>query len=458
MTPSSRPNLSKALICLSLALAAGAAGLLAGWARPEAGMAGILVLAAGLWITEAIPLFATSLVVVSLQMLLLANPGGWPGLGFPAGGGPTVSGLLARAADPILLLFFGGLVLARACANEGVDRSLSAVLMRPFQGGARRQVLGVLVMTAFLSMWMSNTATAALALALVAPLAAALPAGDSARKALYLAIPVGANLGGMGTPIASPPNALAAKFLAEAGQPISFGGWMRVSIPLIVILILLAWGLLCRWHVPKAGGSAPPPPLAVPPLTRRGWVVLGTLVATALLWLSEAWHGVPAPLVGMLPAVVLSAGGLITRRDVESMEWSVLILIAGGIALGAGLEASGLDRRLVGAMDGLPLPAEARGFAWVVLAGVLAVFMSNTAAANLVLPLAMAAAGAAAHPNLSATALPLTYAVATSMLLPGSTPPNALAYGSGAFSGRDLFRIGGALFATTLVVLALFFA
>jgi sodium-dependent dicarboxylate transporter 2/3/5 len=448
------PTVRRFVFCLAAALLATVGALAAGWPRPEAFMSGILVLAAGLWVSEAIPLFATALLVVSLQMLLLANPGGWPGLGFPAGNGPTVQGMLAKAADPIMLLFFGGLLLARACSNEGVDRVLSAWILHPFRGGPRRLLLGVLLMTAFLSMWMSNTATAALAVALVAPVAAALPPGDPGRKALYLAIPVGANVGGMGTPIASPPNALAAKFLAEAGHPISFAGWMAVSVPLMLLLLLLAWVLLARWHACAPGA----PPVALPerpPLTRRGQAVLGVLVLTVLLWLSEGWHGLPSTLVGMVPAVLLCVSGLIRRREVESLEWTVLILIAGGIALGSGLEASGLDRRLVGLMATLPLHGWTLDFAWAALAGCLGIFMSNTAATNLILPLAMASV-AAQHPEgLGVTALTITFAVATSMLLPGSTPPNALAYASGTFGGRDLLRIGAALFAFTLALLAL---
>ena len=115
-----------ALATTEAALASGA------MPREAAFMAGIFVLAALLWLTEALPLFATALLVVGLQLVLLANPGGWPGLGFESGASPGYREIVAAAADPVLLLFFGGFLLAQAAVKEGVDRSLSALLLRPF--------------------------------------------------------------------------------------------------------------------------------------------------------------------------------------------------------------------------------------------------------------------------------------------------------------------------------------
>ena len=121
-------------------------------------MSGIFLLAALLWVTEALPLFATSLLVIGLQLILLANPGGWPGLGFSQGESPGWRAIVGAAADPVLVLFFGGFLLARAAVKEGVDRAMSSVLLRPFGGQPRWILLGLMMVTALFSMWMSNTA------------------------------------------------------------------------------------------------------------------------------------------------------------------------------------------------------------------------------------------------------------------------------------------------------------
>lgn len=188
------------------------------WIPREASlMAGIFVLAALLWVTEALPLFATSLLVIGLQALLLANPGGWRGLGFETGEGPTYSEIFATAADPVLVLFFGSFVLSAAAVKEGVDRAMSALLLRPFGTAPARVLLGLMSITLLFGMWMSNTATATMMLAVIAPILAGLPAGEPFRKALILGIPFAANIGGISTPVASPPNAVAMGFLRESG-------------------------------------------------------------------------------------------------------------------------------------------------------------------------------------------------------------------------------------------------
>lgn len=434
-------------------------GLWMGWNREAAFMAGILVIAAVWWVTEAIPLHVTSLMIIALEILLLANPGKWPGLGFESGQGTTLDRLLAAAVDPILLLFFGGLVLARACVNEGVDRVLSSFLLRPFGQRPRFVLLGILLVTAFLSMWMSNTATAALVMTLVGPVAMRLAPKDPFRTALFLAVPVGANLGGMGTPIASPPNAIAVKYLSGAGISIGFGSWMVIAVPIMAVLLLFAWFMLWRWY----------PCTAIqvdllktrPQLTKRGRLVLLTFGVTVLLWLTEGWHGLPSSYVGLFPALVLAGVGIVSREDIQRLEWSVLILISGGIALGVGMQITGLDRQVVGWLPmGETTGPAILSLGMTSLALVLAVFMSNTAAANLVIPVAMASvvvatggvSNAASAGQIVQLGMSISLAVGGAMLLPSSTPPNAIAYASGEFSTKDLMRIGFVVATLTLIL------
>ncbi len=435
-------NLIKTLAVCIAAVGATAAGVEVGWPQEAAYMAGIFVAAALLWVTEALPLFATALLVVGLEILLLANPGGWPGLGFAQAPTPDYRAFLAPAADPILVLFFGGFLLARACVKEGVDRALAGLILRLFQGRPSLVMLGLMLVTALFSMWMSNTAATAMMITLVAPMVAQIPSGDPIRKGLVLAVPFAANIGGMGTPIASPPNAVAVGFLSSAGYEVSFLQWMLIAVPLTVGMLAVAWGVLRGLYPPATEGLTLRAEHRT--LGGRGLFVLGVLACTVGLWLTDRWHGLPAAVVALLPAIAFTATGVLDQADVDSLEWDILILIGGGIALGSGMQATGLDHIVVRAV---PLSGP------FVLAGVVAAtvlvstFMSNTAAANLFIPIGVSFATQAlgAGPGPIQMALSIALAASLSMALPVSTPPNAIAYASGELDTSDFVRAGGLL-------------
>ena len=447
------------------ALLAGAlllAGLTSAWLLREPGvpreaalMAGILALAALLWVTEAVPLFTTSLIVIGLQIILLANPGGWPGLGFASGASPSYRKILESAADPVLLLFFGGFLLSQAAVKEGVDRVMAGALLRPFGPRPRQALLGLLAVTMMFSMWMSNTATAMMMMALAAPMIEACPERDRFRRALLLAVAFGANIGGIGTPIASPPNAMALGFLRKTGQSVAFGSWMLLAIPLMCVLALLAWLLLWKMFTPSRPGLRFI--YCREKLTGRGWVVLGVFVLTALLWATDAWTGLPPAVVALAPAILLTAAGILSARDLGSIEWGILILVAGGISLGAGIQLTGLDQLLVRLLPVSQASGAALLAILVFATLVLGSFMSNTAAANLFLPIGMAAAQSGAS-SLSATqaALGIAFAASLSMTFPISTPPNAIAYARGELTVRDLALPALALSAAAALIIIFF--
>jgi solute carrier family 13 (sodium-dependent dicarboxylate transporter), member 2/3/5 len=408
--------------------------------RERVYMLGIFVLAALLWVTEALPLFATALVVIALQVILLANPAQWAGLGFEVGTGPTYQSILAAALDPVIVLFFGGFLLAQAAVKEGVDSAMASLILRPFGARPATVLLGVMLVTALFSMWMSNTATAAMMITLVVPMLFAVPSGDPFRKAMMLAVPFAANIGGMGTPIGTPPNAVAIGFLRKSGIPFSFVDWMLIAVPLMVVLLLITWLLLLLMYPARSTGLK----LVAErkPLTGRSMYVVFVFVVTVLLWLSEGWHGLPASVVALLPAVAFTAPGLLTHADVNRLDWNILILIAGGISLGAGVQMTGLDTTLVALLTrGSP------NFTWTVLAIMilwallLSTFMSNTAAANLLLPIGISfAVSMRAATNLPAIQAGISIALMASvaMALPISTPPNAIAYARGELTTRDM--------------------
>jgi sodium-dependent dicarboxylate transporter 2/3/5 len=413
-------------------------------------MAGIFIVAALLWVTEALPLFATALLVVGLEVLLLANPGGWAGLGFEQQPTPDYRVFLAPIADPIIILFFGGFLLARASVKEGVDRALAGIILRVFRGRPLFVMLGLMMATALFSMWMSNTAATAMMITLVGPMLAQISDEDRIRKGLVLAIPFAANIGGMGTPISSPPNAVAVGFLSSAGYDVTFLDWMLVAVPLAAVLLLAAWLLLWTLFSPHAED------LMLEPVEHRvdgrGLFVLGVIALTIGLWLTDRWHGLPTAVVALVPAIAFTATGLLDQNDVNSLEWNILILIAGGIALGVGMQRTGLDQVLV-----QQLPA---GGPFVLVGMILATllistFMSNTAAANLILPVGISFAASVGAANaLDPVQMGVSIALVASMAmgLPVSTPPNAIAYASGELAARD-FSLAGTLLGVLAAVL-----
>jgi sodium-dependent dicarboxylate transporter 2/3/5 len=341
----------------------------------------------------------------------------------------------------VLVLFFGGFVLARAAVKEGVDHAMSSLLLRPFGREPRWVLLGVMLVTLLFGMWMSNTAVTAMMLALVTPMLAALPPKEPFRKALVLCVPFTANISGMGTPISSPPNAVALGFLQKSDHSVAFLDWTLMAAPLTIGLTLFAWLVLWKFFAPVTAG------LTVryqsEKLTGRGWLVVVVFVVTVLLWMTDRWHGLPAAVVALLPAVVLTVTRVFTGEDLGQIQWSVLILIAGGISLGSGMQLTGLDQLVV---HWLPTGSGFGLLAALVLGTyIVGTFMSNTAAANLFLPVGLSAAavagsaGSELHPVHVAVSIAL--AASMSMALPVSTPPNAMAYARGEFETRDMVRV-----------------
>lgn len=416
-------------------------------------MAGIFVLAALLWVTEALPLFATALLVMGLEVILLANPGNWAGVGFASGASPDYRIFLAPMADPIIILFLGGFLMAQAAIKEGVDKAMAGVILRLFGGNPQMVMLGLMLVTAVFSMWMSNTATTAMMITLVVPMLGQLPSEDRIRKGLVLSIPFAANIGGMGTPIASPPNAVAVGFLEQSGFSVSFLDWMLIAVPLMVVLLFIGWVLLrVLFPAGSAGFTFAPVKQHV---TGRGWFVLGVMGVTILLWLSDAWHGLPTAVVALVPAIAYTASGILNRSDFNQLQWHVLILIAGGIALGLGMQQTGLDQVLIA-----QVPASgALALAGLVIATVvLSTFMSNTATSNLLLPIgvSLAVAGVGSNsPDPYQVGIGIALAASSAMALPISTPPNAIAYAHGDLDTRDMALAGSIMGGIALLLVVL---
>ncbi len=401
-------------------------------------MSGIFVLAGLLWVTEALPLFATAFVVISLEVILIANPGKWIFIG------PELSPIdykvfLNPLADPVIILFLGGFLLAQASVKEGIDKALASNLLKIFGNQPATVMLGLMMITAVFSMWMSNTATTAMMITLTVPLLSQVPDKDPFRKALVLSIPFAANVGGMGTPIASPPNAVAVGFLRSIGIEISFLNWMLIALPLVILMLFIAWAILWHYYKPKQSGMKLISESHK--IDSRGFYVMVIFTITIILWLSDQWHGLPTAVVALVPIVAFTATGIIRRRDINSLEWHILILIAGGIALGVGMKATGLDTIIV---DLIPQSPAVIFPILIVATILLSTFMSNTAASNLLIPLGISFAAALGSERLSLEiGIGVALAASMAMSLPISTPPNAIAYARGILTSKDFVFAGG---------------
>lgn len=408
----------------------------------------IFLLAAFCWILEPIPIFATSVLIIALELVMLSNKG----LSFFTSGTGTegfgkllsYQELMATFASPIIILFLGGFFLAMAATKYRLDMNLARVMLKPFGGRPRLVLLGLMVITAVFSMFMSNTATTAMMLSILAPVLAALPEGDRGRTAFVLSIPVAANIGGIGTPIGTPPNAVALQYITEL-HPISFGEWMLFGVPFVIVLLLVGWWLLCHLF-PIA---APSISLDIKSQFMRNWravVVYVTFAVTVILWMMGGLHGMNSYVVAMIPVAVFSCTKIITTADIKTISWDVLWLLSGGIALGIALEKTGLAVRMV---HSIPFdtfaPFVVLGAAMIITL-MMANFMSHTATANLLLPIMAAMAtgltGLESMGGAVGLVLAVTFAASLGMTLPISTPPNALASATGMVETPDMAKIG----------------
>jgi len=411
----------------------------------------IFLMAALSWILEPVPVFATSVLIIVFELLLVSDRGVFCftcGQGEP-GFGTLLSHreVMGTFASPIVMLFLGGFFLAMSATKYRLDVNLARILLRPFGSQPRFVLLGLMLITAAFSMFMSNTATTAMMLAILTPILAVFEPDDPGKIGFALAIPFAANVGGMGTPIGTPPNAVSLKYLT--GEiAVSFGQWVAFAVPFVLVLLMFTWWLLWRTYPARTQS------LRIDMRGRfvRDWRAVTAYVTSAgtiLLWLFDFLHGMNAYVVAMIPVALFSVTGIVGPEDLKRIRWDVLWLVAGGIALGLGLEETGLARHFI---QSIPLASLPPHLIVVCAIGVtlgMASLMSNTATANLLLPI-VAALGASL-PSLAPIGgqkmliLVVAFSCSMAMPLPVSTPPNAMAYATGLIESRHMARSGVAV-------------
>ncbi len=398
-------------------------------------MFGIFLAAILLWVTEAIPLAATAALVIFLEVLLVSNKALLP-IGEEA---PAYTTFFGALANPVIILFLGGFMLADGAAKYKVDRALSAVLLKPFLGKPRLTVMGVMLITALMSMFMSNTATTATMFAVMMPVIMALPEGG-ARTGIALSIPVAANVGGMGTPVGTPPNAIALGALETAGISVTFLQWMLAAVPLMLIVLAVSWFFISWRYVPK-DAKFEIDTSAKFDTSRNAKIFYVVAILTILLWMTESLHGISSSIVGFLPVVAFMMTKVMNGDDLRALDWPVLWLVAGGIALGSGVGSTGLDAWLLGSIRWEAIPTILLIFTLALVGWVTSNVISHSASANLLVPMGMGLAMTISTPA-AQIAIVLALGCSLGMCLPISTPPNAIAYSTGTTATKDMLIVG----------------
>ena len=427
-------------------------------------MAGIAAWMALWWISECVPLAVTALI---------------PLLALPLTGIGTAKEIAPRYMTSIMFLFIGGFLIAQALERTGLHRRMALAILGRWHASPLQMLAGFAAATAFLSLWISNTATAMLmltvALAVLARLDQESGAGSGApfAAALLLMIAYAANIGGMGTPVGTVPNLVLLETLESYAPQLrpTFLQWMLMAVPVVLLGLLLVWWLLGRrlrgmhWANVEAGDSLRREQQALGPMRREERYVAWVLGLTALAWLTRkgisfdsfvlpGWSSLlPHPGIDDGSVAIAGALSLFLLRDRQGqpildqdafmrLPWGILILLGGGFALATGMQQSGLSSWLgeqLNTLTGIPLPL------LLILVALLMVFLtevtSNTAITQVMLPI-LASVALGGNMDLTVLLMVATFCASCAFMLPVATPPNAIVFGSQRIPMQQMVRSG----------------
>jgi sodium-dependent dicarboxylate transporter 2/3/5 len=430
---------------------------------PEAQrVAALAVWMAVWWATEAAPIGATSLL---------------PLVYLPALAGVSGREAAAPYADPIVLLLMAGSMLAVGIERWGLHRRLALTALAAVRGSTGIFVLAFMAVTAFLSMWISNTATTLMMMPIVLSVAAAAGGDKKLTAALVLGVAYAATIGGLATPIGTPTNLIAMGFLTEElGTTVSFIDWMAIGLPAMLLLLPAAWFVVMRGVKAERSAGAHAEIIAerraLGPMASAETRVLLVFVVVIGLWIAGewmrtalGWRGVTdtSIVVGGAIAMMLVPAGrgapgrsLVSWREAARIPWEVILLFGGGLSLAAAMEGTGLAAWLGGRLEGLAgAPALLMAFVIVAVVIVMTEFMSNVATITMLLPILVPLAAAAGIDPV-VLIVPAAIAASCGFMMPAGTGPNAVAFASGRTSvaqmmGRGFFVNLAALMLMTAV-------
>ena len=405
------------------------------------------------WVTEAIPIAATAL----LPLVLL-----------PLSGAATMRGAGAPYGDPIIFLFIGGFILAAAVERWRLHERIALSIASRAGGRPAALVAGFMIASALLSMWISNTATTLMLTPIAIGAASALNAGGKPDLALGGALVLGvahaATIGGVGTPVGTPTNLIAIGFLERAGEEIAFIDWMSLAVPMLLVMLPLAWLFLSLPLFGRKHDAADAVAKVISDaLASLGRVTMPELrVAAVFACVALAWMfrpmlnelpglgGLSDPVVAIIGALALflvpsgrgQGEALMNWRTAERIPWGIVILFGGGLSLAAAMETTGLAQWIGDWIAGLDGVSAIGLIAILVIVTILvSELASNVATLTSMLPV-LAAVAAATDAPLLPLAFPVAIAASFAFMLPVATAPNAIAYSSGVVTLKRMLSVG----------------
>jgi len=417
-----------------------------GWLEASASITlGIALWTALWWIFEAVPIPVASLLPLSLLPLFGILE-------------PKVVG--EKYGHPLVLLLLGGFLLSKAMEKSGAHRRIALMMVNACPPGEKFLILGFMIATAFLSMWISNTATTLMML----PMAMAViqnSRSEALKVPLLLGIAFAANVGGIGTPIGTPPNLVMMGAYKDLGHPeLSFTDWMKFGVPVTVAMVLFIWLWLSRGITGKERIALPDPGTWRTPEVRT----LLVFILTALAWITRSepfggwktWLDLPQAndasvafvaviFLFCLPSGEKKGDRLLDWKTANKIPWGMLVLVGAGLCLGEGFKQSGLSATIAGVFSGienLPLLIILLGIALLVT--FLTEMTSNTATTNVLMPI-LGAAATASDIDPILLMIPAAMSASCAFMLPVATIPNAVVFGTGEVSVRRMAREGLAL-------------
>jgi len=418
-----------------LAFVAAALGFAATWlAWPladanQALVAATLVAVVVLWVSEVVPLYVSGLTG---SFVLLAF------------GDFTAAEIFEPYFDPVIALFLGGFVLARGMQKYALDHRLAHEILKRVGDRPALFVLGLMGVTAFLSMWMSNTASAAIMIPI-----SIIVLGENrlfhrqsrfARGAV-LSIAYAATIGGIGSLVGSPPNAIAARYLGERNIELDFLEWMLKTLPFVLLALLFTWLLLLLFNRPEIERIRFT--YRPRPVDRPQKLLMLIFAITVLGWLSTGLTGISAYAIALIPVISLFALRLLDDEDLAAISWPTLLLFGGGLSLGSAVNRVGIDSWLAALVEasisGIPLFLALLG---LVFFGILVTMVaSNTASAAILIPLMLPLSDSL---GIDAGSIAMLVAISVSLdfMMPVGTPPNAIAYSTGVVNVQQMMRNG----------------
>ncbi len=408
---------------------------------------GLLFAVAAIWLTEVVPLSAGSLLIPVVIVVAGVTD-------------PTT--VLQPFFHPIIVLFLAGFLMAEAMRQTGIDRLIALTILRKASSRPAILMLSMMSITAFLSMWMSNTAAIAIIIPICLAILEKITTGTTTfHKALILGVAYAGAIGGVGSAIGTPANMLAITFLSDfANTQLSFADWFAYGLPMVIIMVPIIWVyLFLTFRVSTKArveqGIFDEELQGTGPLTTQQKVIFAVFLVVFALWLTETFHGIHSSIIALGGALVLFLAEILRKDDLRRLNWDALLTFGGGLSIGSLLVTTGVSDWIALQLIGLTsLPQTVVILLVASLTMIIGAFISNTACAAMLIPLAIPLARILQiDPRLLVTIIAISSSIDFALVV--GTPPTMMAYSTGYFKTTEIFKRGIVLDIIGVTVLSL---